>query len=177
VDAETFTAIEASGREQWLGALADELRQQTYRPEAVRRVWIPKPQGGQRPLGIPTVRDRVVQMAMVLVVGPIFEADLQLEQYGYRPERSALDAIKPLLPNLPRHLSTLLEKLPKNCKVCPAAMSSLEAYGVDPSSPVRCSSPRSKLTLNPGNRQTRPRAARHMSGPSSGNRDSCSREA
>ena len=93
VDAETFAAIEKAGSEAWLGALADELRQRTYRPEAVRRVWIPKPSGGQRPLGIPTVRDRVVQMAVVLVLGPIFEADLQPEQYAYRPERSALDAI------------------------------------------------------------------------------------
>jgi RNA-directed DNA polymerase len=94
VDAETFAAIEAAGREQWLGALAEELRQKTYRAEAVRRVWIPKPQGGQRPLGIPTVRDRVVQMAVVLVLGPIFESDLQPEQYAYRPERSALDAVQ-----------------------------------------------------------------------------------
>jgi len=93
VDGETFAAIEASGQEAWLGALAEALRQKTYRPEAVRRVWIPKPSGGQRPLGIPTVRDRVVQMAVVLVLGPIFEADLQPEQYAYRPERSALDAI------------------------------------------------------------------------------------
>jgi RNA-directed DNA polymerase len=94
VDDETFADIEASGKEEWLGALAEELRQRTYRPEAVRRVWIPKPSGGQRPLGIPTVRDRVVQTAVVLVLGPIFEADLQPEQYAYRPKRSALDAIE-----------------------------------------------------------------------------------
>src|SRR5215510_15339339 len=70
-----FEAIESSGLKQWLGNLQRELRDKTYAPEPLLRVWIPKSSGGQRPLGIPTIRDRVVQMAMLLVIGPIFEAD------------------------------------------------------------------------------------------------------
>jgi RNA-directed DNA polymerase len=95
VDGQTFEDIEADGGlERWLAALAEELRKKTYRPAAVRRVWIPKGDGKQRPLGIPTIRDSVVQMAAVLVLEPIFETDLQPEQYAYRPERGALDAVQ-----------------------------------------------------------------------------------
>jgi len=101
VDGQTFDDIGAAGVVEWLGVLAEDLRTQTYRPQAVRRVWIPKPDGSQRPLGIPTVRDRVVQMAVVLVLEPIFEADLPPEQYAYRHGRSALDAIQ--------HVQTLLD--------------------------------------------------------------------
>jgi RNA-directed DNA polymerase len=94
VDGQDFQDIESQGREKWLGELAEELREKRYQPQAIRRVYIPKPSGGQRPLGIPTVRDRVVQTAAVLVLSPIFEADLPPELYGYRPGRSGLDAIR-----------------------------------------------------------------------------------
>src|SRR4051812_8085769 len=94
VDGQTFDDIEAKGLEAWLGQLAEELRDRTYRPQAVRRVYIPKPDGTQRPLGIPTVKDRVAQMGVVLVLEPIFEADLQPEQYAYRPGRNPHDALR-----------------------------------------------------------------------------------
>jgi RNA-directed DNA polymerase len=94
VDEQKFEDIEEYGRERWLDELTQELKRKTYRPLAVRRVNIPKPDGKQRPLGIPAIRDRVVQMAAVLVLEPIFEADLPPEQYAYRKDSSALDAVK-----------------------------------------------------------------------------------
>jgi RNA-directed DNA polymerase len=94
VDGVTFTAIEVAGLEEWLAGLRKDLVAKTYRPEPVRRVMIPKPGGGERPLGIPTIRDRVVQTAAKLVLEPIFEADLDPAAYGYRPGRSGADAIK-----------------------------------------------------------------------------------
>jgi RNA-directed DNA polymerase len=94
VDNQTFEDIEAYGAGRWLRELTEELKSKMYQPRPVRRVWIPKADGKQRPLGIPTIRDRVVQMAAMLVLEPIFEADLQPEQHAYRPGKSALEAIK-----------------------------------------------------------------------------------
>src|SRR6267142_2396295 len=96
-DGMTFAAIEASGLEKWLAGLSEELASKTYRPDPVRRVTIPKPDGGERPLGIPTIRDRVVQTAAKLVLEPIFEADFEDNAYGYRPVRGAVDAVKEVL--------------------------------------------------------------------------------
>ena len=94
VDGQTFENIEEYGLKKWLDELTQELKSRTYLPQPVRRVWIPKPDGKQRPLGVPAIKDRVAQTAAVLVLEPIFEADLQPEQYAYRADRSALDAVE-----------------------------------------------------------------------------------
>jgi RNA-directed DNA polymerase len=94
VDGETFWGIETLGLEEWLNGIRMDLRAKTYQPQAVRRVMIPKPGGGERPLGIPTIRDRVVQTAAKLLLEPILEADFDPNAYGYRPKRSARDAIQ-----------------------------------------------------------------------------------
>ena len=94
VDGVTFDRIESEGLDAWLASLREELVLKTYRPAPVRRVMIPKPGGGERPLGIPTIRDRVVQTAAKLVLEPVFEADFADGAYGYRPGRRATDAIK-----------------------------------------------------------------------------------
>src|ERR1039457_3357831 len=94
VDGQTFWGIETLGLEEWLNGIRMDLRGKTYQPQAVRRVMIPKPGGGQRLLGIPTIRDRVVQTAAKLLLEPIFEADFDPNAYGYRPKRSAQDAIQ-----------------------------------------------------------------------------------
>jgi len=94
VDGVTFAVIEAQGVEEWLARLREDLRAKTYRAQPVRRVMIPKPGGGERPLGIPTIRDRVAQTAAKLVIEPIFEADLEPTAYGYRPGRGATDAVR-----------------------------------------------------------------------------------
>ena len=95
VDGQRFEDIEAYGVERWLDELAQELKSRTYQPLPVRRVYIPKPDGKkQRPIGVPAIRDRTAEMAAVLVLEPILEADLPPEQYAYRRDRSALDAVR-----------------------------------------------------------------------------------
>jgi RNA-directed DNA polymerase len=94
VDGVRFEDIERAGAERWLAAVQEALQTQTYRPQPVRRVMIPKAGGGERPLGIPTIRDRVVQTAALLIMQPIFEADLEPTAYGYRPGRTALEAVR-----------------------------------------------------------------------------------
>lgn len=93
VDGVTFEEIESEGLDRWLSGIREQVRTKTYKPQPVRRVMIPKPGGRQRPLGIPTIRDRVIQAAAKLVIEPIFEADLESGSFGYRPRRCALDAI------------------------------------------------------------------------------------
>ena len=93
VDGVTFAQVESAGLSDWLARLQEDLRTRAYQPAAVRRVYIPKPGGGERPLGIPTIRDRVAQTAAELVLSPIFEADFTDEMYGYRRRRSAQQAV------------------------------------------------------------------------------------
>src|ERR1700704_844250 len=109
VDGVNFAQIEEQGLEAWLAGLREELVAKTYRPDPVRRVMIPKPDGGERPLGIPNIRDRVVQTAAKLVLEPIFEADFEDNAYGYRPRRGAVDAVKDVHRHLCRGYSDVVD--------------------------------------------------------------------
>ena len=93
MDGQDFADIETYGVERWLGELALALREESYQPDPIRRVFIPKANGKLRPLGISTLRDRVCMTAAMLVLEPIFEADLPSEQYAYRPGRNAQQAV------------------------------------------------------------------------------------
>lgn len=111
VDGVTFDDIESSagGIEGFLDDIQESLRAKAYRPMAVRRVWIPKPDGRKRPLGIPTIRGRVVQMAVLLVIEPIFEADFMDCSYGFRPGRSAHDALGEVQKHLEKGLNAVYD--------------------------------------------------------------------
>jgi len=109
VDGIAFARIEAAGLEEWLAGLREDLAAKTYRPAPVRRVMIPKPGGGERPLGIPTIRDRVVQTAAKLVLEPIFETDFEDSAYGYRPGRGGTDAIKDVHRHICRGYSDVVD--------------------------------------------------------------------
>lgn len=109
IDGKTFKEIEEYGENKFLLELSEDLRKQTYKPGAVKRVWIPKANGEQRPLGIPTIRDRVAQMACKLVIEPIFEADFEDSSYGFRPNRSAKDAMKAIKEHLQQGKTEVLD--------------------------------------------------------------------
>jgi len=103
VDGISFEDVEKEGVENFLNAIEKELKEKTYRPKPVLRVTIPKTDGGERPLGIPTIKDRVVQQACKIVIEPIFEANFQPNSYGFRPKKSATNAVNDLKGTLVRN--------------------------------------------------------------------------
>ena len=100
IDGQTFPDIEKYGLEKFLSELGEELRKRTYKPQAVKRVWIDKANGGKRPIGIPTIKDRIAQAVCKMIIEPIFEADFEDSSYGFRPERSSREAMKAIKEHL-----------------------------------------------------------------------------
>jgi RNA-directed DNA polymerase len=109
IDKQSFADIEEYGRELFLSELGDDLRRRIYKPQAVKRVWIDKANGGKRPLGIPTIRDRVAQMVCKMIIEPIFEADFEDSSYGFRPNRSSKDAMKAIKEHLEAGKTEILD--------------------------------------------------------------------
>jgi group II intron reverse transcriptase/maturase len=109
IDRMTFEDVETNGRAQFLEEIKSELSKRTYKPQPVKRVWIDKENGGKRPLGIPTIKDRVAQQACKIVIEPIFEADFDDSSYGFRPKRSAKDAITEIKDNLKKGMDEVYD--------------------------------------------------------------------
>lgn len=109
IDGQNFKDIEEYGLEKFLHELGEDLRKQTYEPEAVKRVWIDKANGGKRPLGIPIIRDRVAQMVCKMIIEPIFEADFEECSYGFRPKRSSKDAMEAIKKHLDEGKTEVLD--------------------------------------------------------------------
>lgn len=109
IDGQDFEWIEQKGVEKYLHELGEELRKKSYRPSAVKRVWIEKANGGKRPLGIPTIRDRIVQTVCKMLLEPIFEADFEESSYGFRPNRSSRDAMRAIKDYLQKGKTEVLD--------------------------------------------------------------------
>ena len=109
IDGQNFSDIEKNGLENFLHELGEELRKRTYQPQAVKRVWIDKANGGKRPLGIPTIKDRVAQAVCKEIIEPIYEADFEDSSYGFRPERSSKDAMKTIKEHLQNGKTEVLD--------------------------------------------------------------------
>lgn len=109
IDGQDFKDIEEYGLEKFLNELGEDLRKRTYKPQAVKLVWIEKANGGKRPLGIPTLRDRVAQAVCKMIIEPIFEADFEECSYGFRPNRSSKDAIKEIKEHLQEGKTEVLD--------------------------------------------------------------------
>jgi len=157
VDGETFAAIETAGRKRWLGRLREELEAGEYRPRPLLRVWIPKSNGGQRPLGIPCVRDRVVETAVLMVLGPIFEADLLPQQFGFRPGRDAKTAVRRAFWHITDHgrsevVDADLSDYFDHASCCPPQEPSSVSNASRSSSPARSFCSRSRVLGASGNR-------------------------